>query len=133
MTEIIEGEPIRVEGRELVPIVQVTSRGRRQAVVGTHRLAGQGWGWVRLRPVAILERSEAGVRRYPIPDSTARVLSRLFLVAVIVPLLLGLVVWVTGRGRGEGGGGKREEGGWKEEKGEGRIDDGREEGDGGRD
>jgi hypothetical protein len=103
MSKIIEGEPLRVEGRELVPIVRVTTRGRRRAVVGTHRLAGQGWGLVRLRPIAILERSEAGVRRYPIPDNTARALSRLFLVALVIPLLLGLVVWVTGRGRGERG------------------------------
>jgi uncharacterized spore protein YtfJ len=90
--EVVEGEPIRVGERELVPVVRVTTRGRRRAAVGSGRLAGQGWGFVRLRPVAILERSEAGERRFPIRDKTAQALSGLLLAAFIIPLLLAVAV-----------------------------------------
>ena len=44
VTEVVEGEPIHIEGRELVPVVRVTSRVQRQAFVGTDGLAGQGAG-----------------------------------------------------------------------------------------
>jgi len=89
---IVEGEAIHVGERELTPLVRVTAYARRQAHVGSDRLSGQGWGFVRLRPVAILERSEAGERRIPIRDETAQMLGGLFLAAFIIPLLLGLAV-----------------------------------------
>jgi uncharacterized spore protein YtfJ len=92
VTEVVEGEPIRVGGRELVPVVRVTTRGRRGATVGPDRLAGQGWGFVRLQPIAILERSESGEDRVPIRDRTAEVLGGLLLAAFIIPLLLGVAV-----------------------------------------
>jgi hypothetical protein len=92
VTAVVEGKPIRVGERELVPAVRVTTRGRRQAFVGPDRLAGQGWGFVRLQPVAILERSETGEQRFPIRDRTAEVLGGLLLAAFIIPLLLGVAV-----------------------------------------
>jgi hypothetical protein len=87
---VVEGEPIHVGERELTPLVRVTTYTRRQAHVGSDRLSGQGWGFVQLRPVAILERSAAGERRIPIRDKTAQMLGGLFLAAFIIPLLLGL-------------------------------------------
>jgi hypothetical protein len=92
MTEMVEGEPFCVGGRELVPLVRVTSRVRRQALVGSSRVTGRGWGLVRMQPVALLERSEAGDRCIPIQDETAQTLDRLFLAALIVPLLAALVL-----------------------------------------
>ncbi len=92
MTEMIKGAPICVGGRELTPLVRVTSRVRRQALVGSDRLTGQGWGFVRIQPVALLERSEAGERRIPIQDETAQTLDRLFLAALIIPLLATIVL-----------------------------------------
>lgn len=92
MTEVVEGKPIRVGGRQMVPVVRVTARGRRRATVGPDRLTGWGWGLVRLQPVAILERSETGERRVPIRDRTAEVLGGLLLAAFIIPLLLGVAV-----------------------------------------
>jgi len=90
--ETVEGEPTRIGEREFVPVVQVTTRGRRRAFVGAHRVRGDGWGIVRLRPVAVLERSAGGQRRLPIQDRTAQWLGGFLLAAFIVPLLLGVAV-----------------------------------------
>jgi hypothetical protein len=92
VSEVVEGEPIYVEGRELVPVVRVTTHGRRRAIVGPDRLAGQGWGFVRVQPIAILERSMSDETRVPIRDRTAEVLGGLLLAAFIIPLLLGVAV-----------------------------------------
>jgi uncharacterized spore protein YtfJ len=97
MSEVIEGEPIYVEGRELVPVVQVTTYARRRAFVGTNRLAGQGRGFVRLRPVAVLERGNMGERRIPIQDRTTQMFGGLLLAALIIPLLLALAVRLARR------------------------------------
>lgn len=104
MIKTVEGKPVRVGERELVPIVRVTTYGRRQAFVGTDRLAGRGWGFVRLRPVAVVERGEAGERCIPIQDKTAQMLSGFLLAAFIIPLLLGVAVRLahkTGKESGE--------------------------------
>ncbi len=98
MSEVVEGEPICVEGRELVPLVRVTSRVRRHVFVGADRLAGGGWGFVRLQPVAILERGGGDERRIPIQDRTAQVLGGLLLAAFIIPLLLAAAVRLTRKG-----------------------------------
>ena len=95
MRGVVEGKPIRVAGRELVPVVRLTTHARRRASVGTDRLTGQGWGFVHMQPVAILERDEAGERRIPIQDKTPQVLSGLLLVAFIIPLLLAVAVRLT--------------------------------------
>ena len=92
MTEVVKGKPIRLGERELVPVVRVTSRVRRRAFVGSGRVSAQGWGFVRMQPVAILERDEAGERRIPIEDKTAQALGGLLLAAFIIPLLLALAV-----------------------------------------
>lgn len=97
VTDFVEGEPIRVGERELVPLVQVTTRVQRQARVGAGHLDGRGWGFVRLRPVAVLERGEAGERRLPIQDRTAQWLGGFFLAAFIIPLLLGVAVRLARR------------------------------------
>ena len=98
MSEMIAGEPIQVGERRLVPLVQVTTRGQRRALVGADRVTGEGWGFVRLRPVAVLERSEEGERRLPIQDKTAQWMGGFLLAAFIIPLLLGVAVRI-GRGQ----------------------------------
>jgi hypothetical protein len=97
-SRLVEGQPIRVGARELVPVVRVTVRGQRRAHVGTNELAGQGWGFVRLQPVAILERSAGGERHIPIQDRTVQALSGFLLAAFVIPLLLGVAVRLA-RGR----------------------------------
>jgi len=88
MTHIVEGEPIQIGERELVPLVRVTTYARRQARVRAGNVAGQGWGFVQMHPVAILERNVRGERHLPIRDRTAQTMGGLLLAAVIVPLLL---------------------------------------------
>ncbi len=92
VTRIVEGEPIHVGERELVPLVRMTTYARRRAFVGSDRLDGQGWGFVQMHPVAILERSKGEERRIPIEDKTVQALSGLLLAAFIIPLLLLLAV-----------------------------------------
>ena len=98
MSEMIAGEPIQVGERRLVPLLQVTTRGQRRALVGADRVTGEGWGFVRLRPVALLEQSEGGERRLPIHNKTAQWMGGFLLAAFIVPLLLGVAVRI-GRGK----------------------------------
>ena len=88
MVEIVEGKPIRVGGRELVPIVRVETGMYRRAFVGSDGLAGHGLGSVTMQPVAILERSDVGERRIAIPDRTAQLLGGLLLAGLVIPLLL---------------------------------------------
>ena len=96
-THIVAGEPIQVGERELVPLVRVTTYARRQVRVGANDVAGQGQGFVHMRPVAILERSDRGERQIPIRDKTAQALSGLLLAAVIIPLLLMLAARLVRR------------------------------------
>ena len=96
-THIVAGEPIQVGERELVPLVRVTTYARRQARLGADDVAGQGRGFVHMRPVAILERSDRGQRQIPIRDKTAQALSGLLLAAVIIPLLLMLAARLVRR------------------------------------
>jgi hypothetical protein len=97
MSEMVEGAPIYVGEHELVPVVCVTTYARRRALVGSDRLAGQGRGLVHLRPIALVERSQAGERRFPIHNRTTQILSGLLLAAFIITLLLAAAVRLTRR------------------------------------
>jgi hypothetical protein len=88
MIEIVEGKPIRVAGRELVPVVRVETDVQRRAFVGSGGTAGEGGGFVHLRPVAILERNGMGERRIPVRDRTAQWLGGLLLAALVIPALM---------------------------------------------
>lgn len=99
MHKLVEGRPIRVEGRELAPLVQVETRVRRTAFVGQDGQAGHARATMHMRPVAILERDATGEeRRFPVHDRTAQLLGGLLLAAWIIPLLLALAVRLA-RGR----------------------------------
>jgi hypothetical protein len=100
MTELIEGKPIHVGGREVVPLVRVTAYARRRALIGTDRLVGQGQVFVHLQPIAIVERSGKRARRIPIQDKTSQTLSGLLLAAFIIPLLLAVAIRLA-RSEGE--------------------------------
>jgi hypothetical protein len=97
MIKTVEGHPIRVGDRELVPLVRVESDVWRRAFVGTSGLAGEGAGFVHMRPVAILERSETGERRIPVRDRTAQWLGGLLLAGLIIPALLLLAELIARR------------------------------------
>ena len=93
--EVVEGEGVRVGERELVPVVRVTRRVERRAYVGADGVAGQGRGFVRLHPEAVMERSATGERRFAIQDRTVWMLGALFLVALVVPLLAMVIVRIA--------------------------------------
>jgi len=89
---VVEGEGVRVGERELVPVVRVTRRVERRAYVGADGVAGQGSGFVCMKPVAVVERNATGERRFPIQDWTTWALSGALLAALLVPLLaIGIV------------------------------------------
>jgi hypothetical protein len=88
MIEVVEGKPIYVGERELVPVMQVETDVRRRAFVGAGGIAGGGSGFVHVRPVAVLERSGTGERRIPIHDRTVQLLGGLLLAALVIPALM---------------------------------------------
>ncbi len=94
--EIVEGDPIQVEGRELTPSVRVTSWVRRRASVG-EGVVGQGWGVVHMRPLAVLDRSDDGQAPLLIHDRTARSIRRLFFVALVVPCVAAVLMCLARR------------------------------------
>lgn len=95
MVRIVRGRPMRVGERELTPVVEVETHVQRRAFVGTGRLAGEGWGFVRMRPIAVVERTEGGERLITVPDRTAQWLGGLVLAALIIPFLLAVAVRVA--------------------------------------
>jgi hypothetical protein len=97
MTALVEGDPIHVGERELVPLVRVTSRVRRRAFVGSDGVSGGGWGFVHMRPVAILDRSGGGERRLRIHSGTGRVIGWLLLAVIVVPLMAVLLISLSRR------------------------------------
>jgi uncharacterized spore protein YtfJ len=73
----LKGEPITVGEKEIVPLARVISVS-----------IGRWGGFVRIKPVAVLETTLQGVRRIPIPDATMRVLAAIFLAGLMLPLML---------------------------------------------
>jgi len=73
----IEGKPITVGEKELVPVARVISVS-----------AGRWGGFLRIKPVAVLETTPRGERRIPIPDATMRTVAAILLVGLILPLIL---------------------------------------------
>jgi hypothetical protein len=97
MTETVEGEPIHVEGREVVPLIRVTSRVRRTAVLSNEGVEAHGGGFVQLSPVGLLDRGDSGERRLAIRDQTARSIRWLLLIALIVPCVAIVLMYLSRR------------------------------------
>jgi uncharacterized spore protein YtfJ len=83
------GEPIRTDGRTLVPVARVAygfgiglgrNREREEGEEETGE-GGGGGGGATVRPMAVLEITDAGIRVRPIVDLTRLVLAGLALVA----------------------------------------------------
>ena len=97
VTEIVEGDPIQVEGGKLVPIVRMTRYSRREALVTGKGTAGQGRHFVSMSPVAILEQRGSEEQRIIIRDETERTIKQLLLVALVVPFIAALLIYVSRR------------------------------------
>ncbi len=100
LTEIVEGDPFQVAGREVVPLVRVTGRVQRRASLHTGGIGGQGYGLVHMRPVAILDNGEDGhsaQERHQIHNETARAIGGLVLAALLIPWLTKLLIYLWRR------------------------------------
>jgi len=83
----IQGEPVRVGEREIIPEARVTWWMRRRSVIGMNSIGGWGAGLVDVRPTAVIERGPGYTRRIPIRDETNRLLLGLLAGAVFVLFL----------------------------------------------
>ena len=91
-TELIEGEPIQVGQRQLIPIVRMRSTVRRQVTFGTQESSGGGGGLVWLQPVAVIERRPDGSEEHiAILDETGTAIKGMLIGALTLPLLYLLV------------------------------------------
>jgi uncharacterized spore protein YtfJ len=91
----VQGQPYYVGGRKLVPVVRIVAFGKARATIGTHRIGGIGSGFVRIRPLAVLEETPEGERRIVVTDGTATAIRGLFGVVVTVTLSLFAVRWLV--------------------------------------
>lgn len=66
----LNGEPMLVGDRELVPVVTITGFARARRA----RAAGMGGGVLRAAPIAVIERRGGVERRILIPDATGQAL-----------------------------------------------------------
>lgn len=90
--KLIEGDPIQVGQRQLIPIVKARSIIRRQVTFGTGSSHGSGGGLVWLRPVAVIERrSDGSEERITIPDGTWMAIKGMLLGALALPVVYVLV------------------------------------------
>ncbi|NLF01448.1 MAG: hypothetical protein GX601_10780 [Anaerolineales bacterium] len=97
-TQAVEGRPVPVGDRELVPIVNVATYVERRVLVGAHRLAGEGHSTTLMRPVGVVERSATGTRTLPVVDR-ARWTRTLMWLLILVGSLAALAAAVLGHQR----------------------------------
>ena len=98
---IVQGEPIRVGQKQVVPEAQVTWCLRHRATIGTHHSSGWGAGVVSIQPTALVECGPMGTRRIPIRDETMRMLAGLAAGAVFVWFLAEVAVRLAANHGGE--------------------------------
>lgn len=97
---IVQGDPVHVEQREIVPEAQVTWWLQRRATIGMDHTSGWGAGVVSIRPRALIERGPQGAWRISIRDETTRLLMGLLAGAVFIWFLAEIAVRLA-RPRGE--------------------------------
>ena len=90
-TRILAGSPIQVADRELVPLVEVTAYIGRRALVGSERVRACGRGFIRLRPVGLVERQGGRERLVPTRCVTTRMLAIMTLTGILLPLAVGAI------------------------------------------
>jgi hypothetical protein len=94
---ILEGSPIIVGGRTLVPQARLVSLGSHRVSVLREHVVGKGWSIGLLGPWALIEhregpgRTPSSPRRIPIPDATARCLCAMGALAAMVAVFCTLV------------------------------------------
>jgi uncharacterized spore protein YtfJ len=89
----VRGEPLQAGGRTLIPVVRFVSWGRARATIGTRGVWGWGGGFVRIRPLAVLEETPHGERRVAIVDSSAAAARGLLGATLVVTLSCAMLRW----------------------------------------
>ena len=89
--EVIQGQPLRVGEREIVPEAEVWSfRAKRMGLNDNTAYAASGSGawWSWSRPTALIEHAPDGERRIPIIDVNLQLELALIIAALVLPLVL---------------------------------------------
>jgi uncharacterized spore protein YtfJ len=83
----VQGEPLHVSDKILVPVARIVTFGKGQGTVGSPAESGWGVGFARITPLAVLESTAEGQRRIAVQDMTASALRGMLAAAVAVTLL----------------------------------------------
>lgn len=87
-TEWVEGAPVEVGQRQLIPIVKVRSMVRRRVTFGTQASSGGAAGLMWLQPVAVIERRPDGSEeRILLPDETGAAIKGMLMGALALPIV----------------------------------------------
>lgn len=95
--ETVQGEPYHVDGRTLTPVARVVSYGKAKGTIGTNQIGGWGFGFARVIPQAVLEKTDDGERAIAIVDITAEALRGMFVTALAITVVFAAIRWVVHR------------------------------------
>ena len=91
----VRGEPVQVGNVTLIPEARIVSFGRARATIGADRVSGDGVGFARITPVAVVVGTPEGDRRIPIVDATASTVWRLCGLAAAIVLFFAGIRWLS--------------------------------------
>lgn len=86
--ETIQGQPVRVGDREIVPEAEVWSVQAKQLGLQEHGTSGGGVWWSWSRPTVLIERGPDGTRRRRINDVNLQLEIVLLVAAIVLPVVL---------------------------------------------
>ncbi|CAG0935719.1 hypothetical protein TFLX_04569 [Thermoflexales bacterium] len=86
--ETIQGRPLRVGDREIVPEAEVWSVQTKQIGLKADGLSGGGVWWSWARPTALIERGSGVERRVQITDVNLHLEIVLLIAALVLPVVL---------------------------------------------
>ncbi|NTU64698.1 MAG: hypothetical protein HGB05_15175 [Chloroflexi bacterium] len=89
--ETIQGQPLRVGDREIVPEAEVWSFQAKQIGLTENGASGGGAWWSWSRPTALIERRPGMARRVRIVDANLQLELILIIAALVLPLVLAIV------------------------------------------
>ena len=95
--ETIQGQPLRMGDREIVPEAEVWSFQARQIGLQSNSASGGGARWSWSRPTALIERGPGGERRVQIDDVNLQLEIVLLVAAIALPVLLSIFTYWANR------------------------------------
>jgi hypothetical protein len=95
--ETIQGQPLHVGDREIVPEAEVWSFQAKQIGLKESGASGGGAWWSWSRPTALIERGPGGERRVRINDMNLQFEIMLLVAAIVLPVLLTIFTYWANR------------------------------------